>query len=151
MPQYITKQGLEKLKKELDLLETVERKKVAEKISRAASQGDISDSADYVEAKEAQAFLEGKIDKLRKTVLEAQIIEKKESNGIISPGSIVLIEINGQKEKFEIVGSTEADPINGKISEKSPLGAAFLGHKKGDEIKVETPGGEVSYRIVEIQ
>jgi len=150
MVEHITLQGLEKIKRELEDLETAGRKKVASKIKQAVSQGDISDSADYAEAKEAQAFLEGKIRKLKRTISSALIIDKRKSENV-TVGSTVVVDIRGEKETFEIVGSAEADPLNGKISLSSPLGKALDGCKKNDTIEVETPSGKVQYKIVQVR
>jgi len=150
MAEHLTKEGLEKLKKELYRLETTGRREVAKKIKQAASQGDISDSADYSEAKEAQAFLEGKIKKLRHIIAGAIIIKRKEGK-IAGLGSTIIIESNNTKTSFEIVGSVEADPLKGRISSSSPLGRAIIGGRKGDIVEIEAPRGKIRYKIVEVK
>lgn len=150
MAQYISKEKLEELKKEVELLETTERRKIAQKIGQAARQGDISDSADFTEAKEAQAFLEGKIERLKKIIAEAVLINNTQKPNKISVGSAVVVETFGKKERFEIVGSADANPLKGKISANSPLGSALIGKKVGDNVSVETPKGKVEYKVIEI-
>lgn len=150
MVEYLTLEVLEKLKKELNYLKIVQRKEIAEKIKYAASFGDFKENAAYGEAKEAQAFLEGKILKLEVIIRTAQVVEKKETDRV-QIGSMVLVDSNGKKQKFQIVGLEEADPEKGKISYQSPLGKALLGKSVGAKTKVETPTGEIQYKIFKIE
>jgi len=149
MAKYLTREALEKFKKELDYLENIKRKEIAEQLKNAISFGDLSENAAYIEAKEAQSFLEGRILELRKTVSQAQLMHKKE-NGEIQIGSIVFVSSKDVKGKFQIVEPEEADVINGKISHYSPLGKALIGKTKGTELKIETPEGEIKYKIINI-
>jgi len=150
MVKYLTQESLEKFKKELDYLENVKRKEIAELLKNAISFGDLSENAAYTEAKEAQSFLEGRILELRKIVLQAELVDKKENGGKVQIGSAVFISSKNGKGKFQIVEPEEADVTNGKISYLSPLGKSLLGKVKGDELKVETPEGEIKYKIINI-
>jgi len=152
MPKYLTPEGLEKLKKELDYLKRVKRKEIAQKLKHAISFGDLSENAAYREAKEAQAFLEGKILELEDIIRSANVFKSKK-NGQVEIGSRVLIKSNHDKQilKFKIVGAPETDPLEGKISYESPLGKALFGKHKGAIIKVKTPEGKIQYQILEIK
>jgi transcription elongation factor GreA len=150
MPKYLTPEGLEKLKKELDYLKNVKRKEIAERLKKTAAMGDLSENAAYHEAKEAQGFLEGKILELEKEIKEAKIVEKN-GTGWIQIGSLVTLISNGKKEKFQIVGTAEVDPLNGKISLESPLGKALLDKPEGVVVTVKTPNGKLRYKIVKIE
>jgi len=150
MTKYLTPESLEKFKKELDYSENVKRKEISKQLKQAASFGDLSENAAYDEAKEAQGFLEGRILELKAIIAEAKIVKKKE-NGEVQIGSVVSFSSNGKKEKFQIVESEEADPLQGKISHKSPLGEILLGKTKGDEVNRETPEGKIKYKILEIE
>ncbi|MFC1789390.1 transcription elongation factor GreA [Patescibacteria group bacterium] len=149
MNKYLTLEGLEKLKKELEYLKKDGRKKIAERLKNAISFGDLSENADYEEAKEAQGFLEGRILELKEIIASAKIIEKGKSSNI-SIGSTVLLSSKGIKEKYQIVGSEEADILSGKISYQSPLGKVIFGKKKGESVIAKTPGGNIKYQILEI-
>jgi len=152
MEPHITKQGLEKLKQELHELKTVKRKEMAQRLKHAISFGDLSENAAYSEAKDAQAFLEGRIAELEQTVKDAVIITAGSSRDTVGVGSIVTLKNkqSGEEEVFTITGSAEADPLQGKISNDSPLGKTLLGHKKGDTITFELPDGKTDYTILKI-
>lgn len=147
----LTKKGLEKLKKELKYLKKVKRKEIAERLKQTASFGDLSENAAYQEAKEAQAFIEGKILELEKIIALAEIIKPKR-NGKIEIGSKVSLKLleSGEEFNFQIVGEAEADPLSGKISYKSPLGKKLLGKREGDLVKIETELGKKEYKILKI-
>lgn len=147
MPKYFAKEALEKLKKKLNHLQTVKRKEIADKIKHAAGFGDFKENAAYQEAKDAQAFLEKEISELRTTVGQARIVEKKD-NGNVQIGSVVLVESEGNQEKFEIVEPELANPMKGIISHKSPLGQRLLGKKKGDKVKL---ANNIEYKIITIE
>jgi len=149
MENYLTPDGLKKLKKELDYLKQVKRKEVSEKLNHSISFGDLSENAAYDEAKEAQGFLEGRISELNDIVSHAKIISKKQTKRIMI-GSTVLVSLDHEKEKYEIVGPEEADTFNGKISYQSPLGKILLNKTVGEKAIVETPGGKIEYKIVEV-
>lgn len=148
-PIYITKKGLEKLREELIRLKTVKRQEVAARLKRALEQGDLSENAEYQDAKDEQAWTEGKIAELDSKIKNAQIISK-DRNGHISIGSQIKIKNGGQALEYTIVGSQEANPAEGKVSNESPIGMAFLGHKKGERVKVQTPDGFIEYKILQV-
>ncbi|MFH1036787.1 MAG: transcription elongation factor GreA, partial [Patescibacteria group bacterium] len=150
MTKYLTPEGLEKLKKELEHLEKIGRKEMAEKLKQAISFGDLSENAAYDEAKEAQGFLEGRISELKGIISSAQIIEKNNTTEV-QIGSTVLICTEGKNQEFQVVGSEEADVLNGRISNQSPLGKTLLGKRKGEKIKIRTPECVAEYEIIEIK
>ena len=152
--QYpMTAAGKKKLSDELEFLKTVKRKEVVERIKIARSFGDLSENSEYDSAKEDQAFVEGRISTLESMIRNAVIIEEDEKNNdIVSLGKTVsFVEIpDGDEETYTIVGSAEADPIEGLISNDSPIAKSLIGRKVGDQVKVVTPGGEMDVKIVSI-
>ena len=152
--QYLTTQGAEKLRQELDELINVKRPALAAQLKEAISQGDLSENADYIDAKEQQAFLEGRIQYLENLLRRAIIIEDSEEGqpSVVQVGSEVTIlgEGESEEETYRIVGAAEADPRNGKISNESPMGSALLGRHTGDVVSVQTPGGEWKVTIKRI-
>ncbi len=152
MKNFITKQGLEKLKKDLEHLKTAKRQEIAMALQKAKELGDLSENAEYTEAKEAQSFNEGRISELEEMIKNAATIKKTINNGgVVQIGSTIEIESEKINKEYTIVGSEEADPVNGRISNESPLGMAFLGKKINDEVEIETPGGKMKYRILKIK
>ncbi len=150
--KYITKEGLEKLKTELEERMKVTRREIADSIKEAKEQGDLSENAEYTEAKHQQRENEGRIIQLENIVRTAQVVDKTEANGHVQIGSVVDVEMKSNQMTFEIVGSNEADPTGGKISNESPIGEAFLGKKEGEKFEVELPNGrKVSYKILGIK
>ena len=149
---YLTPEGLKKLQEELDYLRNVRRPQVAQHIHDAKADGDISENAGYDEAKNEQAFVEGRIKTIEAMLRKAIIIEESGSTHEVQLGSSVTIkEVDGDElETYQIVGSAEVDPANGKISNVSPLGKALLGRRVGDKITVQTPGGVLHFEVVEI-
>jgi transcription elongation factor GreA len=148
---YLSQEKYEELKQELSYLKTEERKKIAESLEYAKSLGDLSENAEYHEARDKQADVEDRIAEIEETLKSTEIISAHSSN-IVEVGTTVATKRgDGQKEEFEIVGPEEADLPAGKISHESPLGSSLLGHKKGDTIKVITPRGEINYKIIEIK
>jgi len=147
----ITQEGLDQLKEQLTHLKEVRRKEIAQKIREAKEFGDLSENAEYHEAKEDQAFVEGQIIDLENKVKNAKIIDKVSSDSI-QIGSSVTIQVVETKEKMDLdlVGSMEADVFNNKISNESPLGLAIIDKKKGDVVTVKAPKGDVEYKIVSI-
>src|SRR3989338_7304270 len=139
MPKYLTKEAFESFKKELDYLENTKRKEISERIRYTASFVDLRENSAYDEAKDAQGFLEGRISELKEVIAKAQVLNKKE-NGKVQIGSVVLIEADGEEQKFQVTEPEEADILGGKISYLSPTGAVLLGKAKGDKVKVKTPG-----------
>lgn len=151
---FITDEGLKKLKEELEYLKNVRRKEVVEGLRQALSFGDLSENSEYDEAKNEQAKVEAQILELEETLKNIKIVNESEiTTDVVSVGSIVTIydETYSEETQYTIVGPTEADPINGKISDQSPIGAALLGAKKGDTVTVSTPGGTVTMRILNIE
>jgi transcription elongation factor GreA len=149
----MTKAGKEKLVQELDFLKSVKRKEVVERIKVARSFGDLSENSEYDSAKEEQAFVEGRITTLENMVRNAKIIAEvaKASDSVTLGSSVTFVELpDGEEETYSIVGSAEADPFEGKISNDSPIARNLLGKKVGDKVSVQTPGGEMSVRIVKI-
>ncbi len=149
MVKYLTREGLEKLKKELEYLEKVERKEVSENLNEMIAQGDLKENAGYEVAKEKQSFIESRIKGLKEIIAQTEIIEKVKRDSV-SIGSFVSLKSNGGKCGFLIVGPEEADVLDGKISFESPLGKAILNKKKGEIVKIDTPQGPEEYKIVKI-
>ncbi|MCH6266458.1 MULTISPECIES: transcription elongation factor GreA [Neobacillus] len=150
----MTQAGKEKLEQELEYLKTVKRKEVVERIKIARSFGDLSENSEYDSAKEEQAFVEGRITTLENMIRNAKIISEGELAGdTVSLGSsVTFVELpDGDEETYTIVGSAEADPFEGKISNDSPIARSLMGKKVGDQVSVQTPGGEMSVRIVSIK
>lgn len=149
--QIISPEGYNKLKDELTLLTTIKRKEIAERIERAKELGDLSENAEYSEAKDAQALNEGRILELTNTLKNVTVVQHDDSSGQVVMGSKVTVKSNDKEKQYTIVSFNEADPLNGKISNESPLGVAFLNKKKGDAVEVETPKGLVKYKILKIE
>ncbi len=147
----LTKQGLDGLKAELVDLRDVKRPKLVERLSNARSQGDLSENSDYQSAKEELEFLDGRIDELTEVVKTASVVSTDVKNGGIDVGTKVTVKINGAKTIFDIVGDWEADPVNKKISNDSPLGMALSGKKVGDKVEVEAPAGKLQYEILAVE
>jgi transcription elongation factor GreA len=152
-PVYLTAEGVEELRQELGHLVNVKRPALAKRLRHAIQQGDLSENADYSTAKEEQGFLEGRIQQIEAMLLRAKIIEENGPTDKVSLGNQVTVVEDGidEKEVFQIVGPAEAHPANGKISYESPLGRALMGHKIGDIVTFNTPGGAIAFKIVSIQ
>ncbi len=149
--QIITQEGHNKLKKELDYLLTVKRREIADRIEKAKELGDLSENAEYSEAKDAQSFNDTKIMELSNILKNITVVDNNKSKTEIGMGSTVTAKANNKEKKLTIVSFNEADPVEGKISNESPLGLAFIGKKKGDDVIVKTPKGEVKYKILKIE
>ncbi|HZG71896.1 MAG TPA: transcription elongation factor GreA [Chondromyces sp.] len=150
----MTQEGKEKLEQELEYLKSVKRKEVVERIKIARSFGDLSENSEYDSAKEEQAFVEGRIGTLEAMIRNALIIEEDELNSDqVSLGkTVTFIELpDGEEESYTIVGSAEADPFEGKISNDSPIAKSLIGRKVGEQVVVQTPGGEMNVKIVSIR
>ena len=149
----MTYAGLRAVEEELENLKTVKRKEVAEKIKVARGYGDLSENSEYDEAKNEQGFVESRIAELEKMLKHARVIDESElSDDVVRVGSHVTIkDEDGEVEEYDIVGSTEADPMNGKISDESPVGAALIGHQTGEHVEIVLPNGvTVVYEIMAI-
>jgi len=150
---YVTPEAYKALKQELEELKTKKRKEIAEIIQDAKELGDLAENAAYQEAKDAQSVLETRILQLEMFLKNISIIRHSSNNHVIELGSTIEVKSltkSRNKKVFTIVGSHEAKPIEGRISNESPLGRAFLGHSKGEIILVNTPQGEVKYKILKI-
>ncbi|HEC22285.1 MAG TPA: transcription elongation factor GreA [Chloroflexi bacterium] len=152
---HLTREGYEKFEAELNYLRTVRRSEVAERLRRALEEGgDLVENAEYEDAKNEQAFVEGRIQQLETLLSRAQIIEEQESsgpNGVVQLNSVVTVqEEGGEPRTFHLVGRLEANPSEGKISDESPLGRALLGKQAGDTVVVEAPDGQFEYRILSV-
>jgi transcription elongation factor GreA len=140
----ITHEGLEKLKEELEFLQTDKRREVAERIKEAREFGDIAENAEYDDAKNEQAMLEQRISQLEERLRRATVVEKKDvDTDVVSVGVRVHVkdQKSGDSRKFQLVGSAEADPTEDKLSNESPIGSALIGHKKGDVVTIDVPRG----------
>jgi transcription elongation factor GreA len=150
--KYLTKEGLEKLKQELEHLKKDERIKIAEELKEAISFGDLSENAAYDEAKENQAFLEGKIAEMEKLINNAKVIEEHNGHtGWVQVGSFVTLDDGKEKVEYQIVGEEEANPIEKRISFKSPLGQALMNKPKGATAEVKTAKGTIAYKVIGIK
>jgi transcription elongation factor GreA len=149
--QYFTKEGLEKLKAELEHREKVQRGEIADRLKEAKEQGDLAENAAFDAAKSAQAANEGRIEEIKAILEHAIIFEEGKSHGVVALGSSVSVESKNGKNQYVIVGAAESDPIKGFISNESPLGQAFMGKKKGEKVTVHTPKGEIEYKISDIK
>ena len=150
----LTAEGLIKLEEELNNLRTVRRQEVAERLKVAISYGDISENSEYDDAKSEQAFIEGRILELEQMINTATIIDDtvNKKKGVVGLGSVVVVKDmeTGEEEVYTIVGTTEADPFENRISNESPVGAAILGQKVNTVVQVNTPVGELAYKIVKV-
>ncbi len=149
--KILTKKGLNKLKKELEDLKHKKRPEIAERIRQAKELGDLSENAEYHQAKDEQSFIEGRVLELEHLIKTCEIAEENTNNDEVGVGSKVTVSKDGATLNLTIVGSTEADPSNGRISLESPIGEALLGKKVGDEVEVELPAGVNKYRVVNIE
>jgi transcription elongation factor GreA len=149
---YLTAEGAERLRNELDYLKGPARDQLSQRLRAAIQMGDLSENADYIQAKEDQAFLEGRIQELTVILSNVQIIDDiKQKRGIVDIGSHVTIqEEDFEAETYHIVGPKEADPYQQRISHESPIGKALLGHKVGDVVAAETPNGTIRFKILTI-
>ncbi len=149
--RYLTPQAIKKLQEELDYLKNVKRRELAEQLERAIGFGDISENAEFQEAKEGQAFAEGRILELEEIIRSADVLIPKSDQGIIELGSTVLVSHGESTEKFYIVSAEEANPAEGKISHESPLGMALLNKVQNVSVEVATPAGSRKYKIIKIE
>lgn len=149
--EYLSKEGLEKLRQELHELKTKKRQEIAARLEHAKSLGDLSENAEYQETKEEQSLVESQIAELEETIRNAVLIQKNNKSDRVIVGSTVCLNSDQGEQVYTIVGSEEANPDEGKISNESPLGKAFLGHAAGERIEVKTPGGVKTYEIMEIR
>lgn len=150
---FFTPEGLEKIENEIEYLKTVRRKEVAERIKVALGYGDLSENSEYDEAKNEQAYVEERIAKLEMMARNAKVIDEKDLNhDMVNVGSTVVVKDldSGDEDEYTIVGSAEADPLSGKISNESPVGAGLIGLKVGDITEIEIPDGIIKYKVCAI-
>lgn len=149
---YLTKEGLDELKKEYDQLTKVRRPDVLTRVSEARNMGDLSENAEYTAARDELSFIDGRIDELEELLKQATVITEptKSANHIVKLGSTVKLSVKDKHEIFTVVGEWEADPKEKKISHESPLGKALIGKKVGEKAEVEAPAGKVVYTIVSV-
>lgn len=150
MARIFTEEGLKKLHTELDERKSKMRQTIADAIKEAKEQGDLSENAEYSEAKRQQNENETRIAELEGMLKDSIVAAKQKSSSSVGIGSRLTVKVNGKEMKFEIVGSNEVDPALGKISNESPLGKEFIGKSKGDKVEVATPVGKVKYEILSI-
>lgn len=148
--QYVSPEFLTKLNAELKDLKTVKRRELANRIEAAKSLGDLSENAEYHEAKDALGFVEGRILEIEDLLKNAVVVKQEANASNVRVGTTVAVSVNGKEKSFTIVGSNEADPLAGKISNESPIGRALLGAKVGDHVEVETPAGTTVYEVLRI-
>ncbi len=151
MEHYLTAKKLEELKAELEQFKTVRRLEVADRLKRAKELGDLSENSEYMEARDEQQFVESHILELEETIKNASLIKPTHGTKAVQIGTSFEVDKAGKTYRYTIVGADEAKPEEGFISNESPLGKAFLGKKLGDVLAIKTPGGEVSYKIKNIE
>ena len=147
--QIISEEGYHKLEEEYHTLSTLKRREIADRIEKAKELGDLSENAEYADAKEAQAFNEGRISEIA-NLLKNLTVVKNTSPNEVGMGSKITVEIDGQKKDYTIVSFNEADPLSGLISNESPMGEAFVGKKVGEKVVVHSPKGDMTYKINKI-
>lgn len=147
---YMTAESLEDLKKELITIKDVTIPDVAKRIDEAKQQGDLSENAEYHQAREDMAWAQGRALELEKIINNASIIVRQKTD-VVTVGSSLLVEVQGKQKNYTIVGPQEINPLKGLISNESPLGEAFIGHKPGDKVEVTTPAGKMVYKILELK
>lgn len=150
MTHYFSQEGLEKLKAELQELKSVRVREVSARIEAAKALGDLKENAEYSSAKDEMAFVQGRIREIDEIMKDVQIIQESVGGSVARIGSTVEVESRNGKRIYKIVGSAEADPANGLISNESPMGRAFLGQSVGEEVDVKTPSGTNTYTILKI-
>ena len=154
---YLTKQGIKELKKELNELTGKKHPALVKRVARARDFGDLSENAEYSDAREELSFAEGRITELEEVLSKAKLIKEEKNSGgkgkqkAVALGSKVTVNINSQKHVFNVVGEWEADPNEKKISDSSPLGKALIGKRVGDKVEVEAPAGKILYQVLEIE
>lgn len=146
---HLTREGIDELNVELKGL-VAQRGPIAERIKSAREFGDLAENAEYISARNEQEKVEGRIAEIENILQNVNIIEKPKSDGKVQLGSTVKLGSNGKTKQFQVVGTVEADPLNGKISDESPIGKALLGQKVGDEVEIKTPAETTVYKIAEI-
>lgn len=149
----ITQSGFEELNQELNELKTAKMPKVIERIANAREQGDLSENADYHSARDERDMLQARINEIEEILLNSKVTVSAKSTGVVALGSVVKLELVGKDRKitYQMSGEYESDPAEGKISIESPVGKSLLGKSKGDKIEVQTPAGQITYKILEVK
>ncbi len=150
MPKILTKDGYKKIEDELEMRKIAMRQEIASAIKEAKEQGDLSENAEYSEAKRRQNENESRIMELEATLKDSVVATPKSRTSGVQMGSSITVRVSGEEHSFIIVGSNEVDPAKGKISNESPLGRAFMGHDRGEVVEVEVPAGKLKYEIVSV-
>lgn len=148
---YLTKDGVEQLRAELEDLIKNQRVKIAARLKEAKEYGDLSENIQWDDAKDQQSFIEGRISEIEHILKNAKVIQSPRKKDKVDLGSTVHLEVENGVQKYTIVGSTEASPEEGKISNESPIGKALIGRAKGEEVEITVPSGTITYRIADIQ
>jgi transcription elongation factor GreA len=148
---HLTPEGIQALKDELHDLVTNKRAEIAERLKIAKADGDLNENAMWDSARDEQSFIEGRINEIDHILKHATVIESKKKSGHVSLGSTVHVELEDGQQRYVIVGSTEANPEEGKISDESPIGKALLGRKPGDEVEISVPAGVMVYKITKVE
>ena len=151
MPSYMSQSKLDDLRAELEKRKKITRREIADQISTAKDLGDLSENFEYQDAKEQQGLNEARIIQIGNMITDAVVVEESLGGDEINIGTTFVAKCNGSEKTFTIVGSTEADPMSGKISNESPIGQAFLGRKPGEGVEIEVPSGVMSYTIITIK
>ncbi len=151
MPTYLSQEALDQLKQEHLKRTKVTRREIAEQISLAKEMGDLSENFEYQDAKEQQGLNESRVGEIEVKIQDAVVVEARRGGDVVELGVTFEVEVDGQVKQFLLCGSTEASPMDGKISNESPIGQAFLGRKVGEIVNVQIPSGQISYKIVSIQ
>ena len=148
---YLTAEGVAKLEEELDDLVHAQRTKIAARLKEAKEYGDLSENIQWDDAKDQQAFIEGRIAEIENILKHSSLIKSPKNSGVVTLGSTVHLELEDGVQRYTIVGSTEANPEQGKISNESPIGQALLGKKPGEQVEVTVPSGTMTYKITHIE
>jgi len=152
MPKIqITQKGFNDLKVELEDLIKNKKPKAIDRLGKARSMGDLSENSEYTAAKEELAFVEGRVQEIQQVIDNAQVTNNNNTGDFVQIGSSVTVEFNGKSEVFQIVGEFEADPMNKKLSQNSPIGQALIDKKVGDQVEINIPVGKVQYKIIDIK
>ena len=147
----LTQEGYENLQKELKNLIEVKKPQAVDRLSKARAMGDLSENSEYTAAKEDLSFVEGRIQEVEEIIKTAEVVTNRNGNHVVDVGVAVTVEADGKRDEFHIVGEFEADPMNKKLSNTSPIGKALIGKKVGDLVEVEIPAGKIVYKILEIK
>lgn len=148
---HLTQHGLENLRKEYDELVKNKRPKAVNRLGAARSMGDLSENSEYSAAKDDLAFLEGRIQEIETLLKNVEVVQNKSNGKFVTLGSTVIVDIEGSRDKLQIVGEFEADPLNKKLSSTSPIGKALMDRKVGEEVVIQVPDGKLKYKILEIK